>query len=108
MAGWDTESAILFDVDGVIAPFTFRAGLDHLAAPGHGTVMFDPAIVHRMAAIPVTQAWPTSCGSDPSTPESCHGQCGSSDTWAVEASDKHQYLKPSAATTSDNANSKVR
>jgi hypothetical protein len=60
----DTEAAMLLDVDGAMSPFTFRDGLDHIAAPGHGTIMFDPAILQRMAAIPVTQAWLTSWEDD--------------------------------------------
>ncbi|ACL42182.1 cell divisionFtsK/SpoIIIE (plasmid) [Pseudarthrobacter chlorophenolicus A6] len=60
----DTEAALLIDVDGVIAPFTYREGLDHLAAPGHGTVMFDTAIMSRLAAVPVTHAWLTSWEDD--------------------------------------------
>lgn len=60
----DTEAAMLLDVDGAMSPFTFRDGLDHIAAPGHGTIMFDPAILARMAAIPVTQAWLTSWEDD--------------------------------------------
>ncbi|MBG0738814.1 cell division protein FtsK [Paeniglutamicibacter antarcticus] len=53
----DETSVVFFDVDGSISPFTFREGLDHMAAPGHGTVMFDPAVLGRMAALPVLQAW---------------------------------------------------
>jgi S-DNA-T family DNA segregation ATPase FtsK/SpoIIIE len=60
----DSESAMLLDVDGAISPFTFRDGLDHIAAPGHGTIMFDPAILKRMAGVPVTQAWLTSWEDD--------------------------------------------
>ncbi|MET4143817.1 FtsK/SpoIIIE domain-containing protein [Arthrobacter sp. UYCo732] len=60
----DSESALLLDVDGVIAPFTHRQGLDHLAAPGHGTVMFDPTIIARLAGVPVAQAWLTSWEDD--------------------------------------------
>jgi hypothetical protein len=60
----NTEAAMLLDVDGAMSPFTFRDGLDHIAAPGHGTIMFDPAILARMAAIPVTQAWLTSWEDD--------------------------------------------
>ncbi|MFB9713944.1 LAGLIDADG family homing endonuclease [Arthrobacter methylotrophus] len=60
----DTEAAMLLDVDGAMAPFTFRDGLDHIAAPGHGTIMFDPTILKRMAAVPVTQAWLTSWEDD--------------------------------------------
>jgi len=60
----DNESVMLLDVDGVIAPFTLWDGLDHIAAPGHGTVMFDPAILTRMAAVPVSQAWLTSWEDD--------------------------------------------
>jgi DNA segregation ATPase FtsK/SpoIIIE, S-DNA-T family len=60
----DAESALLLDVDGALSPFTFRDGLDHIAAPGHGTIMFDPAILARLAAIPVTQAWLTSWEDD--------------------------------------------
>ena len=58
------DSALLLDVDGVIAPFTFRDGLDHRAAPGHGTVMFDPVLMERLAAVPTIQAWLTSWEDD--------------------------------------------
>lgn len=60
----DTGSAILLDVEGSITPFTYRDGLDHLVAPGHGTVMFASDIVDRLAALPVTQAWLTSWEDD--------------------------------------------
>lgn len=60
----DEESALLIDIDGSLSPFTFRDGLHHIAAPGHGTIMFDPAILDRLAAFPVTQAWLSSWEDD--------------------------------------------
>lgn len=58
------DTAVFFDVDGVIAPGTGTPGMTRLAAPGHGTIVYDPALVQRLAELDARQVWLTSWEHD--------------------------------------------
>lgn len=58
------DTALFYDVDGTLCPFQHHDGLTKITVPGHGIQAYNKALVQRLSALPLDQAWLTSWFED--------------------------------------------
>lgn len=58
------DAALFYDVDGTLCPFQHTDALVKITVPGHGIQAYNKAVVDRLSALPLDQAWLTSWFED--------------------------------------------
>lgn len=58
------DAALFYDVDGTLCPFQHNDSLVKITVPGHGIQAYNKALVERLSALPLDQAWLTSWFED--------------------------------------------
>lgn len=58
------DAALFYDADGTLLPFQHNDSLVKLTVPGHGIQAYNKALVERLSALPLDQAWLTSWFED--------------------------------------------